>query len=212
MPGDGATRPCTSVDSLGQGVVVSVPGAYTNGPADIADAMVTFAHRPQVSGTKTANTTTVQPNGAIIYTVTVANTGEVPANNTAVSDPIASSFASYSTTCAAAGGAACPNGAGPVSGPLSETIATLPAGGHVVYTITAKIGATLKGAITNTVTVTPPPGGLCGPGNTQSPCTASTSSDAPPAAPVPVPVDARWMLLLLAVLLGLQAARGIRRQ
>ncbi|MBR0345729.1 MAG: DUF11 domain-containing protein, partial [Rudaea sp.] len=134
---------------------------------------------PQVSVTKTANTPTLNPGGTIVYTVTVANTGAVPANGTQVSDPIATGLASYSTTCAASGGAICPNGAGPYSGALNETIATLPVGASVVYTITATVSAAPSGSVTNTVSVTPPTGGLCTPNNTPPPCTGTTTSSPP---------------------------------
>jgi len=136
---------------------------------------------PQVSVTKTANTPTLNPGGTIVYTVTVANTGSVAADNTQVSDPIATGLTAYSTTCAATGGAVCPNGAGPNNGALNETIATLPAGGRVVYTITATVSATPAGAVTNTVSVSPPQGGLCAPGNTPPPCTGTTTSSPPNA-------------------------------
>ncbi|WP_157578791.1 DUF11 domain-containing protein [Rudaea cellulosilytica] len=142
---------------------------------------VTVPPVPQVSVTKTANTPSLIPGGTIVYTVTVANTGSIAADNTQVSDPIASGLTAYSTTCAATGGAVCPNGAGPNSGALNETIATLPAGGRVVYTITATVSATPAGTVTNTVSVTPPSGGLCSPGNTAPPCTGTTTSSPPNA-------------------------------
>jgi uncharacterized repeat protein (TIGR01451 family) len=134
---------------------------------------------PQVSVTKTANTPTLNPGGTIVYTVTVANTGTVPANNTQVSDPIATGLTAYSTMCAASGGAVCPNGVGPNAGALNETIATLPVGASVVYTITATVSAAPAGAVTNTVSVTPPPGGLCAPSNSAPPCTGTTTSSPP---------------------------------
>ncbi|GAB2457966.1 hypothetical protein GCM10027082_05610 [Comamonas humi] len=172
---------------------------------------VTVPPAPQVSVTKTASTDKLSPGGTIVYTVTVTNTGTLPADNTQVSDPLAAGLTAYSTTCAATGGALCPNGAGPSTGPLNETIATLPVSGSVVYTITAAVSSNLTNAVTNTVRVTPPPNGLCTPGNTAPPCTATVTS-APPPSTAAVPLDARWMLLLLAALLAMHAVRRMLQQ
>jgi uncharacterized repeat protein (TIGR01451 family) len=143
------------------------------------NSIVTVPPVPQVGVVKTSNTPTLNPGGTIVYTVTVTNTGTVPADNTQVSDPIAPGLTAYSTTCAAAGGAVCPNGPGPRTGALNETIATLPVGGRVVYTITATVSANPAGAVTNTASVTPPSGGLCAPNNTPPPCTSTTTSPPP---------------------------------
>ncbi|MBR0345914.1 MAG: DUF11 domain-containing protein, partial [Rudaea sp.] len=136
---------------------------------------------PQVSITKTANTQTLTPGGTIVYTVVASNGGTVSANGTLVSDPIASGLTAYSTTCAASGGAVCPNGAGPNPGALNETIATFPAGSSVVYTITATVSNAPAGAVTNTASLTPPTGSLCLPNNTPPPCSGSTTSSPPNA-------------------------------
>ncbi|GAA0724753.1 DUF7507 domain-containing protein [Dokdonella soli] len=133
-------------------------------------SIVTIPPVPQVSVTKTANTTTLTPGGTIVYTVTARNTGSVAAPNTVVSDPIPAGITGYAWTCAASGGAVCPNVSG--SGALNETIATFPAGSTVTYTLTATVSANPPAQVTNTATMTPPSGGLCTPGNTSPPCTS----------------------------------------
>ena len=133
------------------------------------------APKPSVSVTKTAGVSSATPGQIVNYTVKIANTGTVAANGTTVSDVVPSGVTAFSTTCAATGGAVCPNGAGPRSGPLSETIATLPASGVVTYTIAATVASNPPDPVVNSVSVSPPAGGLCSPGNTAPPCTAIRS-------------------------------------
>jgi len=132
---------------------------------------VTVPPVPQVNVTKTADSTTVTPGGTVVYTVTVNNTGAVDAPNTQVSDPIPAGISAVSWTCAATGGAVCPNASG--TGALNETLATFPAGSTATYTLTATVSATPPAQVTNTANVTPPAGSLCTPGNTSPPCKAT---------------------------------------
>jgi uncharacterized repeat protein (TIGR01451 family) len=101
-------------------------------------AVVTNPPSPQVSVTKTSSEPgALTPGGTVTYTVTATNSGAVAAPNTLVSDPIPAGITAYSWTCAANGGAVCPNASG--SGGINETIATFPAGRSIVYTIVANI-------------------------------------------------------------------------
>ncbi|ANB16197.1 PKD domain protein [Dokdonella koreensis DS-123] len=176
------------------------PPVCTAVPAPANCATIPTPTRPQVQVTKTASASSVSPTGSVVYTVTVANVGSVDAANVTVSDPLPAGISSYVWTCAAAGGAVCPNASG--SGALAETIATLPAGSTVVYTIHATIGGNPPGSIVNVVTLTPPGDAVCAPGNTPPPCRADVPiTVAPPREPTPVPVDSRWMLLVLGLLL-----------
>ncbi|MEN5181362.1 hypothetical protein ABE501_16460, partial [Comamonas testosteroni] len=142
---------------------------------------------PQVSVTKSANVTTVVAGGTIVYTITVSNSGVMPADNTAVSDPIPAGIASQSWTCTASGGASC-SASG--TGAISDTIATFPAGSYATYTVTAQVSANPPATIGNTVVVTPAAGTLCTPGNTTSPCSASAAVSPDPQISVAKSVDA----------------------
>lgn len=135
---------------------------------------------PQISVTKTADVSTVAAGGTVHYTVTVTNTGSIAANGTTVSDPIPAGIASQTWVCVPNGGATC---AASGNGAISDTIATFPAGATAVYTTTAIVAANPPATIVNTVSSTPPAGGLCSPGGTAPPCTATVSTAA--TAPTP---------------------------
>ncbi len=142
---------------------------------------------PQVSIVKSANVTTVVAGGTIVYTIVVSNSGVMPANNTAVSDPIPAGITSQSWSCVATGGATC---AASGTGAITDTIATFPAGSFVTYTVTAQVSATPPATIGNTAVATPPAGTLCTPGNTASPCSASAAVSPNPQISVAKSVDA----------------------
>ena len=130
---------------------------------------------PQVSFTKTANVASAPPSGTVRYTLSLRNSGEVAANGTVVSDPQPAGVASMSWTCSASG-ATCPAASG--SGALSQTIASLPIGGIVTYTVTATLSssAVVGSTVTNTASATPPGGGTCAPGGGAGPCVASVGT------------------------------------
>ncbi len=130
---DASTPPCTSSAALPAGALVSVQ--------------------------KSTTTNSVLPNGAVSFVVTVTNSGSVAAPDTILSDPLPAGIASQSWTCVASGGAVCPAASG--AGALNETIATLPAGGVLTYTIAALATAAPPAALSNTATITPPAGGTC---------------------------------------------------
>ena len=152
---------------------------------------------PRVSVTKTAPQTAVA-GSAISYTVTARNTGSVAADGTLVTDTLPASLSNPTWTCAASGGAACPNASG--TGSLAETIATFPAGSSVVYTINATVPATAAaGTLANTASLTPPTGGVCdGPGGS---CAATANTAVSVTAPVPT--LGQWALILLSGLVAL---------
>ncbi len=80
-------------------------------------------------------------------------------------------------TCAASGGAVCPNASG--SGALNETVATFPGGSTVVYTLTATVSAAPPAQVTNTATLTPPSGSQCQPNGSAPPCTTTVTVSSP---------------------------------
>lgn len=172
--------------SIANTATVTPPGGglCSDGSAPPCESTVTLPAAPQVRTTKSANPPgALSPGGSVTYTVVVSNEGSVPAPATHVVDSFPDGIASASWTCAAAGGAICPNtsSGGAVTPPadlINETIATFPPGGSVTYTITATVAAAPPAQIVNTVAATPP-GGVCLPANTQPPCTSSVSN--PPA-------------------------------
>ena len=166
---------------------------------------------PQVSVSKTAGSATVLQGGRISYTIVVSNAGAVSANGTAVQDTLPAGLTAASWTCTASGGATCPSASG--SGDIAQTIATLPPGGSVTYTVNASVTAAPGTTLTNTASVTPPGGGVCVPGNVAAPCSSAVSSAVVgAAASTPVPTLGEWALVLLSLLLAAVAALRVPRR
>jgi uncharacterized repeat protein (TIGR01451 family) len=98
------------------------------------------------------------------YTITVTNNGTETVTNVVVTDPFTTASpngfvpGSISWTCNASGGAGCtnPNGVGDIN----ETIASMPAGSQVIFTVTATLNPDADGAtpIANTAQINPPGG------------------------------------------------------
>ena len=161
---------------------------------------------------KTVNTTSTTPGGTLVYTVAVGNLGTAAATNVVVSDPMPNGIASYAWTCSASGGASCPNASG--TGAIAATIATLPPGGVVVYTITAQLTSNPPPSITNVANATG--ASVCAPSGSPPPCTSGAVVAVMPGGgggsePVSTPIDSRWMLLLMAIVLT-GAAMSARRR
>ena len=127
--------------------LLAVGLAHALGTAPVSDLTIT--------NTDAAPTYTV--GFPVIYTIVVGNAGPDEAVGVAVADLTTSvaQIASATWTCVAAGGATC--NAGPVSGPIVDTI-TLPVGGTATYTLVAAINLTATGDLINTATVTPAAG------------------------------------------------------
>jgi hypothetical protein len=130
-----------------------------------------------------------------------------------ITDPMPAGITAFAWTCAASGGASCPNASG--TGGIQETVPTFPAGGELVYTVVAQVSATPPGNVLNIVTVTPTGVVVCAPEGTPGPCSADvpvTIIGVPPTAPTPVPAGDRWAVLLLGMLmLALGARQAARR-
>lgn len=134
---------------------------------------VTTPTAPLVGIDKSTTAVVLPPLGTVDYTVTVSNPGTVAADGTTLSDPIPTGLTAFDWTCAASGGAVCPNASG--TGPIDETIAIFPSGGELIYTITATVSATPPATVINTATVTPPAGGAC-----ETSCNASAAVGSSP--------------------------------
>lgn len=161
----------------------------SNAPPCVASSTLPVA--PVIGITKTADTSTIVPGGTVTYTVTVSNLGSSAADGTTLSDPLAGGIDAYSWTCSASGGATC-TGSG--SGAINDIISPFPAASEVTYTIVAQVSATPPATISNTASATPPAGGVCSPGNSTSPCTASASISSLPLVSVAKAADVSQVL------------------
>ncbi len=179
-------------------------------PQPDACAIIPVAGTAQIAVVKTVDSATAVPGGAVLYTITVSNAGNTTVEDVTISDPIPVGIASFAWTCAASGGAAC--GAASGTGAIVETLPAFPSGGEVIYTINAQLSAAPPSSIVNAVTVTPGDLVTCVPDDTQSPCMADVSVSVvgtPPGPVVPVPVDGRWALLALSLLMLGMARRRL---
>lgn len=150
----------------------------------------------------------------VIYTVQVDNVGSAPVNQARLTDVLPAGIDNPQWVCR---GSACPAGNG--AGNIDATIASLPVGGRLVWTITGQRAS--QAAIVNEARLDLPAGTQCAgavPGAplTAGPCRASASLPAAGGGAggqvTAVPVNAPWALLtlsgLLALLGGLRRRRG----
>ena len=104
--------------------------------------------------TKTDNRTVVGSGQTTTYTIIVTNAGPSTAIGARVQDPFPGTVSSATWTCAPSAGASCP-AAG--TGSIDATV-TIPSGGRVTFTATARIANGASGSLANIATVTPPAG------------------------------------------------------
>ena len=113
-----------------------------------------------LSITKDDGVTSVAPNTSVSYAIVVSNAGPSAADGAVLKDPPVAGIDVTGVSCGSeSGNATCPttaNGVADLQG-AGIVIPKLPAGGSVTFTVTAKITAT-SGNVTNTASVTPPPG------------------------------------------------------
>ena len=140
---------------------VSLPTGFTDPtPSNNTGTATTSITIPaaDLSVTKTNGVSSVFTNGATAYTIVVANAGPSAANNAVVADPPSPGLQLQTVSCSGAGGAVCPGGLTTSTFQAGATLATFPSGGALTfianYAVTAASGTT----VTNTVTVTGPPG------------------------------------------------------
>jgi uncharacterized repeat protein (TIGR01451 family) len=107
--------------------------------------------------TKTDGVTSVTPGGSTTYTITVSNAGPDVANGTTLSDPLPSGVTGGNWTFASATGGGSVSGPSSGSGALATTV-NLPVNATVTFTFTVQIDSKATGTLTNTATVSAPPG------------------------------------------------------
>jgi len=188
-----AFAPSMTTNPLVNTVTVSDPSSPTRSASDTD----TLGAAADVSITKTGPAT-VAPGGQITWRLTIANAGPSSANGATFSDALPAAVSSISASCGSpSGGAAC-GAIGVVGQLVSGSVAMLPPGGAVVITILATAPAT-NGTLVNTANVVPPPG-ITDPNPANQTSTASAIVQGSSATSIPIPVDATWMLTLLAML------------
>lgn len=104
--------------------------------------------------TKTDGQSTYVPGSTIHYTIIASNSGPGPATDATVTDNLPASITSASFTCSGTAGGTCPaSGTGNISAAVN-----LPAGAAVTFILRATVSANATGNLTNTATITAPPG------------------------------------------------------
>jgi uncharacterized repeat protein (TIGR01451 family) len=178
----GAMVNTATADVPGGGVCTDASGNATGAPMP-CPAAASNPSAPVVSIVKTADAAAaagLAPNQPVQYTLTVTNTGTVPASNVAVSDPMPTGIASMTWVCSdTTSGSLCPASTSGTTNNLNETIANLPVGAAVTYVITAMANGAPPATVVNTATANVP-GGTCANG-VPMPCPATVSD---PSAPV----------------------------
>jgi uncharacterized repeat protein (TIGR01451 family) len=182
---DGTTAASTATPITNTATVAPPSGTSDPVPGNNTSPWTTSL-KPVVRIDKTVDATSVIPGGTVTYTITVTNTGTVSADGTLVTDPVPNGITSQTWTCVGSGGAVCtPSG----SGAINDTLAALPPGGAVVYTVTATVATLPPTNINNTATATPP-NGACAPTMTPAPCSDTASLPPVPQIGVSKTADA----------------------
>jgi uncharacterized repeat protein (TIGR01451 family) len=111
--------------------------------------------------TKTDGQFNYTPGDGLIYRITVVNNGPSDVTNAVVTDNLPAALTGATWTCAitAQGSGSVANSCGAASGNGSiSTTVSLRSGGAALFTLRARVSDQAVGGITNTVTVTAPPG------------------------------------------------------
>ncbi|HWS28122.1 MAG TPA: IPTL-CTERM sorting domain-containing protein [Xanthomonadales bacterium] len=142
-----------AVGNLVNTATVAVAGGITdptpaNNSATDTDTIVN--NQADIAITKTDGQTTDIPGTSITYTIAVSNAGPGGAASVTVADTFPATLTGVTWTCVGAVGGTCvANGSGNLN-----SVANLPAGGSVTYTVNATIAANASGTLSNTATAT----------------------------------------------------------
>ena len=146
-----------------QDYVASTSGGYTVAVTSIgctslvsATTTVTVELPPDLAITKTDGSTTARPGGMTTYTITVSNVGPSNATGATVTDLFPAAL-TCTWTCAGAAGSSCTASG---SGDISDSSVNLPNGTNVIYTASCAIAVVATGTLSNTASVSGPPGAV----------------------------------------------------
>lgn len=114
---------------------------------------VTAMPPPDLSISVTDGVTQVNPGGTTTYTIIATNNGPSPAPGSTVADTFPAAL-TCAWTCAGAGGGTCTASG---SGNINNTV-NLPVGANVTYTAVCSISGSASGLLSNTATISSPPG------------------------------------------------------
>jgi uncharacterized repeat protein (TIGR01451 family) len=143
------------------------------------------------------------PRALLTYTIVVSNGGPSDANGARVQDTLPPALAAFTWTCTPSGaGASCGTASG--SGNI-DALVTLPVGTSATFTVSGIVPAGTTGTLVNTASVAPPPG-------VTDPVPANNSSMASNSSVAAIPALDGVALALLAMMLGLAAARKLDRR
>ena len=123
----------------------------SNAPSSTASDSTTIRY-PDLAATKSVSPVgAVSPGQNVTYTVKYKNNGPGTATGATLTDPIPSGISAFTTvSCSAIGGATCP-----VTSPGAiSTVQTIPEGGELTFTVTARIAVGATGTVTNTAVAT----------------------------------------------------------
>jgi|GEM_PF-503812 len=152
-----ATINASATGSVSNTATVSVPVGTTdpipgNNSATDTDGLSGIA---DLSITKTDGVATAIPGTTTTYTIVVSNAGPSAVVNATVTDTFPASITNVSYTTVFAGGSSGAPASG--TGNINHTV-TLPVGSSITYTAVATISPAAVGTLSNTATVTAPPG------------------------------------------------------
>jgi len=118
----------------------------TNNQSVVSATADTVTSNLVVSGSGPTGTAT--GGDSVAYQMTVTNAGPDPASNVHFSDTPGNGLSNATVACSASGGAACPPSLG-----LQMDLASMPAGGALVFTVSATVNSKFNGTATNRLQV-----------------------------------------------------------
>ena len=152
-----ATVSPTATGTISNTASVTAPSTVIeSNPANNA-ATDTDTVRPaaDLTITKTNNTTTVKAGQPVTYTIVARNLGPATAANAVITDLMPGQLTNVTFTSTAAGGATGNTAAG--SGNINDTV-TMPSNSTITYTVVGTVSPEATGNLSNTASITAPPG------------------------------------------------------
>lgn len=116
----------------------------------------TYAGDVDLAISKSDGVATATPGTPLMYTIGVSNDGPSDAVGAAVTDSFVALLTDVGWSCGGSGGASC---TATGSGSIADTV-IVPVGGSVTYTVNAILDPSGSGTLSNTATVTAPPGAV----------------------------------------------------